>query len=269
MMGKAAGNPLTMLAVYVIAGVVVAVGALGGPVGPDGVAWAAEPDIDAILKAIDDQSSFLDSDFTATMTILTQDPEKGAEKLVVRQYRRDRENKFLLLILEPRAQLGQGYLMDEENLWFYDPESRKFSHTSLKESFAGSDARNEDFTQSSLAKDYRVTAYEEGVLGNYEVYIIDLEAVHNEVADPYLKIWVAKGHNLVLKMESYSLTKRLMRTALFPNYIKEGNAVIPRVMMFVDELVPGRRTQITINEHSFGDLPDTVFTKAFVERANR
>jgi len=101
------------------------------------------------------------------------------------------------------------------------------------------------------------------------VYIIDLEAVHNEVADPYLRLWVSQKDNLVLKMESYSLTKRLMRTALFPSYVKVGRAVVPRVMMYIDELVEGRRTQITLNEVSLNDLPDTVFTKAFVERANR
>lgn len=238
---------------------------VGGP----GTAAAAEPDIAAILRAIDEQSNFMDSDLSAVMTIITQDPEKGAEKFVVRQFRRDREKKFLLLIQEPKAQMGQGYLMDEENLWFYDPESRKFSHTSLKESFAGSDARNEDFTESSLSEDYRPTAYETGVLGDFDVYIIDLEAVHNEVADPYLRLWVSQKDNLVLKMESYSLTKRLMRTALFPSYVKVGRAVVPRVMMYIDELVEGRRTQITLNEVSLNDLPDTVFTKAFVERANR
>lgn len=238
-----------------------------------GVAWstamAAEPDIAAVIRAIDDQSTFDQSDFSAVMTIITQHPEKGTEKMVVRQFRRDREGKFLLLIQEPRVNMGQGYLMDEENLWFYDPESRKFSHTSLKESFAGSDARNDDFSQSSLSDDYRVTGYETGVLGSYDVYIIDLEAARDDVTDPFLKIWVSQGTNLVLKMESYSLTKRLMRTALFPNYVKVGDAVIPRVMMFVDELVEGSRTQVTLTEISLNDLPDTVFTKAFVERANR
>jgi len=40
-------------------------------------------------------------------------------------------------------------------------------------------------------------------------------------------------------------------------------------MVFVDELVQGRRTQITLSEISLNALPDSVFTKAFVERANR
>ncbi len=235
---------------------------------PEG-AQAQEVDVQAILRAIDEQSNFGDHDFSAVMTIITQDPEKGTEKMVVRQFRRDREGKFLLLIQEPRVNMGQGYLMDEDNLWFYDPESRQFSHTSLKESFAGSSARNDDFSQSSLAEDYRVIGYESGVLGSYDVHIIELEAVRGDVADPYLKIWVAKDVHLVLKMESYSLTKRLMRTAMFPNYIRVGDAVVPRVMIFVDELVEGTRTQVTLDEVSISDLPDNVFTKAFVERASR
>lgn len=234
-----------------------------------GPALAQEVDVQAILRAIDEQSNFDDRDFSAVMTIITQDPEKGTEKMVVRQFRRDRERKFLLLIQEPRVNMGQGYLMDEDNLWFYDPESRQFSHTSLKESFAGSSARNDDFAQSTLADDYRVVSYESGVLGSYDVHIIELEAVRQDVTDPYLKLWVAKDAHLVLKMESYSLTKRLMRTALFPNYIRVGNAIVPRVMIFVDELVEGSRTQVTLDEVSMNDLPDNVFTKAFVERASR
>lgn len=232
-------------------------------------ALAQEVDVQAILRVVDEQSNFGDRDFAAVMTIITQDPEKGAEKMVVRQFRRDRENKFLLLIEEPRIQMGQGYLMDGDNLWFYDPESRQFSHTSLKENFAGSAARNDDFSFRSLSEDYRVVGYESGALGAYDVHIIELEAVRDDVSDPYLKVWVAKDANVVLKMESYSLTKRLMRTALFPNYIRVGDKVIPRVMIFVDELVQGRRAQVTLDEVSLSDLPDTVFTKAFIERASR
>lgn len=234
-----------------------------------GAALAQEVDVEAILRAVDAQGHFGDRDFSAVMTIITQDPEKGAEKMVVRQFRRDRERQFLLLIEEPKVQMGQGYLMDGDNLWFYDPESRRFSHTSLKESFSGSAARHDDFSLRSLTDDYRVIGYSSGVLGSYEVHVIELEAVRDDVPDPFLKIWVAKDANVILKMESYSLTKRLIRTALFPNYVRVGDAVIPRVMIFVDELVEGSRTQVTLDEVSLADLPDTVFTKAFVERASR
>src|SRR5690554_2271489 len=225
--------------------------------------------IEAILERLDAQSRFDGSDFSAVLTVITEDPEKGLEKMVVRQFRRDDGERFLLLIQEPSVQKGQGYLLEGDNLWFYDPSSRKFAHTSMKESFQGSDARNADFSQWSYSSSYKIVDYSDGTLGKFEVYIIDLEAVDDTVPYPYVKLWVTKGTNLVLRAEEYSLTKRLMRSALFPNYAKVGSGVIPTQMIFIDELVKGKKTQITISEISTNKLPDHVFTKAYVERVSR
>jgi outer membrane lipoprotein-sorting protein len=232
-------------------------------------ALGSTPDMGRILATIDRMGDFGARDFSAVMTVITEDPVKGLEKMVVRQFRRDRENKFLMLIQQPEANKGQGYLQDGDNLWFYDPQSRKFSHTSLKESFSGTDAKNSDFKKTSLADDYKVASYQQGKLGQYDVWVIDLEATNNEVTYPYMKLWVTVDNNLVLKTEDYSLTKRLMRTSLFPNYAKVGNTYIPRTMIFTDELVKGKKTQITLTEISIEPLPNSVFTKSYVERVNR
>jgi outer membrane lipoprotein-sorting protein len=169
---------------------------------------AAKTDVEKILRTIDAQSTFPGNDFASTMTMISEDPEKGLEKRVVRIFRRDKEDKFLLLIQEPEVQKGQGYLRLDDNLWFYDPDSRKFSHTSMKESFGGTDAKNSDFSAKSLADDYNEVSCTEGKLGNYDVYIIELKAVNNEVTYPYLKLWVSKNPNLIMKSEEYSLSNR-------------------------------------------------------------
>ena len=101
-----------------------------------------------LLERLDSSLNFDDRDFAAVMTMISEDPETGIEKRVIQQYRRDADEKFLMLFVEPVTQRGQGYLMLEDNLWFYDPESRKFSHTSLKEQFGESDANNSDFGES-------------------------------------------------------------------------------------------------------------------------
>lgn len=230
---------------------------------------AAQPDPAAILSNIDQLRTFPEEDFSAVVTMVTEDPEKGVEKRVVRFFRRDRENKFVLLFEEPKIQKGQGYLRVGSNLWFYDPESRRFVHTSLKENLEGTDAKSSDFARSTLAEDYEVTSITEGQLGRYEVYILELEARNDEVPYPYLKMWVTKDPNLVLKTEEYSLSKRLLRTSLFPKYAKVKNAYIATRMIFIDELVEGRKTQISLDEVSLAPLPDSVFTKSFLERVNR
>jgi outer membrane lipoprotein-sorting protein len=231
---------------------------------------AIEPeDGQKILDDIDLSMNFEGSDFSAIMTMISEDPESGIEKRVIQQHRRDREDKFLMVFQEPATQKGQGYLRVDDNLWFYDPESRKFSHTSMKEQFAGSDANNSDFGASAKAEDYRVVSISEAKLGKFNVYIMDLEGVHNEVTYPKLKIWVTVDTNLVLKSEDYSANARLMRTSFFPSYAKAGAKYIPTKMIFVDNLIEGKKTQITLTDISLNTLPDSLFTKAYVERVNR
>ena len=235
-----------------------------------GAATAQDLDTDALLRRVDDLQNFEETDFAATVTIISEDPDEGTERTVVRQFRRDREDKFLLLIQEPAVQRGQGYLRIDDNLWIYDPESRQFTLSSARESFQGTDARNSDFQASGYAENYSTASYESGTLGRYDVWILDLEATNQEVTYPRLRLWITSDEdNLVLKSEDYSATDRLVRTSYFPQYREiQGNFVVSRAS-FVDELVEGRRTTVEIADISLEPLPDYVFTKAYVERVNR
>ena len=234
-------------------------------------ATAAGADVsgEKILAAIDAQRNFANSDFSALATMIQEDPEEGVEKKTVQSFRRDREDKFVFLFLEPAVQKGQGYLMIDDNLWFYDPESRQFSHSSMKEQLGGTDARNSDFGSSDLTGDYSVVSISEGTLGQYQVYILEMEAKHNEVTYPRQTVWVTRDRYLVLKTQDYSETGRLLRTSLYPNYAKVGDQYIASRMIFVDELVKGKKTSITLSQISLARLPDSTFTKTYIERVNR
>lgn len=232
-------------------------------------AGAESPDFAKMLKTIDDRSNFTGKDFSAKMRLVSEDPSKATEIKAARSFRRDKSDSFLMLFLEPENQLGQGYLKVDDNLWFYDPESRKFTHSSMKENMQGTDAKNSDFGQSSLASDYRVASTAEGKLGAYEVWILELEALNNEVTYPFKKISVSKTDGFLLKSEDYSLSKRLLRTSYYMSYAKLGDSYIADSFMFSDALVKGKKTKITMTEISIDPLPDSVFTKAYVERVNR
>jgi outer membrane lipoprotein-sorting protein len=230
---------------------------------------AVEPDFESILETIDRRSNFQNTDFSATYTVVSEKPGEEESVFKVRIFRRDREDKFLLLFLEPDTQKGQGYLQIEDNLWFYDPESRKFSHSSVNENLEDSETKSSDFRRSSLAEDYEVGSYAEGTLGKYPVYVLDLKANNNEVPYPRLKLWIDRDRPLVLKVENYSLYGRLMRTACYPKYIQVGDRFIPSRLLFVDELREGEKTEVTITDTSLAGLPDSVFSKAYLERVNR
>ncbi len=224
---------------------------------------------ETILGELDALRNFSNTDFSAVMTMVTEDPEKGIDKIKVQQFRRDGRDMFLMLFLEPESKKGQGYLRINDNLWFYDPESRKFNHTSMKDSFGSTDARHSDFRISTLKEDYQVQTVTDGELGRFSVYIMDLKAKNSEVTYPRLKLWVTRKGHLPLKVEDYSASNRLMRTSYYPKYAKIKDRYIATVMIFVDELVKGRKTQISITDISTKKLPDTIFTKSYVERVNR
>jgi len=226
-------------------------------------------DYEEMLQVLDERSSFLNSDFSARATMISEDPEDGVDRNTIRMFRRDARDEFLILFEAPETKIGQGYLRIGENLWFYDPESRKFSHTSMKDSFDSSDARNSDFSRSTYSEDYQVTSAQSGKLGRFEVWILELEGKHNEVTYPYQKIWVTKDNLLILKTEDYSLNQRLLRTSLYPGWSQVGESFTPNKMIFIDELVEGKKTQVNMSNLSVSDIRDDVFTKAYVERVSQ
>ena len=228
----------------------------------------AEPDFTQMLKEIDNLGSFEDSDFSCVYTFVSEKPGEETEVTQVRMFRRDAKEQFVMLILKPEYQKGQGYLRVDDNVWFYDPESRKFTHSSMKENVQNSEARNSDMDGLSLSEDYEVVDWEEGKLGNFDTYILTLNALNNEVTYPRMKIWVRTDATIVLKEEDYSLSDRKMRTTFFPKYVKVGEKYVPSQILIVDNLQEGEKTQLTMKNPSTAELPDSLFSKAYIERVN-
>jgi outer membrane lipoprotein-sorting protein len=229
---------------------------------------AQTPDFDTILAEIDEIANFGDGDFSAVYTIISERPDEEREVTQARLFRRDVNDQFLILILQPEVQRGQGYLQVDDNVWFYDPESRKFERTTIRDNIQGSDAQNADLDRSSFSEDYDVVAWEEGRLGSFDVWILDLEATSTDVAYDRVRLWVRRDQTIVLKQEDYSVNGRLMRTSLFPRYERVGNRLLPKQVLIVDELNDGERTQLTMSEATTAPIPDSVFSKAYLERVS-
>lgn len=226
------------------------------------------PDFPRMLEDIDNLGNFEGRDFSCVYTIVSEKP--GEEKSVTqaRMFRRDDQDQFVLLIIQPQVQRGQGYLKADDNVWFYDPESRKFEKSTLRDNVQDSDAQNSDFNRNSLAEDYEVEEWSEGKLGQFPVYVLNLKAKHDDVSYDRIKIWVRKDISIVLKEENYSVSDRLMRTAIYPKYVIVDDRYLPSNGLIVDELNEGERTQFSIREATTASIPDYVFSKAYLERVN-
>ncbi len=228
------------------------------------------------LRRADANWSYLGSDFSAEYTIVQDSPDEGRSTTVAAVFRRDREDIYTIVILEPRVDRGQGYLKQGETLWLYDAESGRFSRTSSRDRFQNSNARNSDFTRSTLAEDYEILSVTGTTLGRFDAWLYELESDLDGVTYPYMRVWITDDGR-ILKTEDYSLSRTLLRVTAVPTYRTVAGRPIPEEVYIIDMLegavVDGEfvneRTVITVGRPSFDPVPDSVFTRAFLERMSR
>jgi outer membrane lipoprotein-sorting protein len=229
-----------------------------------------------LLARVDALVSYFDTDFSAEYTILQDKPGEGVSKTVAGVFRRDSNETFLIVIMEPLISKGQGYLKQDNTIWFYDPESRRFNTTTNSERFQNTNAVNSDFTRSTLARDYKVVSGEDATLGRFQCRLLTLQAITPEVTYPRMKVWISND-GLLRKSEDYSLSGQLLRTSATPDYYQIGNRYVPKQILFVDALlgavVKGKfvneKTQISITRPSFNKVADYIFSKTFLEAVNQ
>jgi len=230
----------------------------------------------ALLKQVDSLVSFTDTDVSAEYRIDKRDPGGSTSTTVAAMFRRDRTSQFLILILEPVADKGKGYLKEGDNLWLYDPVSKSFTFTSAKERFQNSSFRNSDFNRFNFSEDYGIASTGREQLGKFDCTVLDLSANNDRVSFPRVKLWVS-GDGLVRKMEDYSLSGQLMRTTAIPSYQKLGERWLPLTMVIIDNLkfrtIAGKieyeRTTVTVSKPSLKRLPDSTYTKEYLEKVSR
>lgn len=209
-------------------------------------------------------------DYSATISLVIEKPGKPKENLQYKIFERTDNDLMTIVQLFPEADKGNGYLRDGENIWAYDPISRKFTHTSIKEALGDSDVKLDDVNQGAARwrENYTVDAYEEGTLGKFPVHIITLKAKTTEPSYAKVKYYIRQDVPLTLKEEDFSGSDRLMRTTLLPKYTKVPAGYVPTQILLRDELNKGENTQQIISDLTFDKLPDNIFTKAYLESLN-
>jgi outer membrane lipoprotein-sorting protein len=227
-----------------------------------------------ILERVDALVTYPEDDFSAEYTVTEVRPGESTSRTQFVLFRRDRADSYTILIQEPAQDRGKGYLRIDDNLWLYDPVARRFTVVSASDRFENTGARNSDFNQSTLADDYRIVGQTTERLGAYETDVYDMEATHDDVSFPQMRIWIDQN-NLVRKFEDYSLSGRHMRTTAIPNYQRIGDQYVPVRIVIQDELrgreIDGQfrnqRTMIEVQKPSLQEVPNMVFTRTFLERA--
>ena len=200
-------------------------------------------------------------------------PDVAREALV---YRRDADQKLMILFTKPKTESGKGYLRIDKNLWYYDPTVGKWERRTDRERIAGTDSRRQDFDQSDLAGEYDPAFVADEKLGNFNVWHLKLTAKPDQdVAYPIVEFWIDEATGNDLKRQDFALSGRLMRTSYVPKWeklyseSKKADLWYRSEIRIFDEIDKANSTIVIIKSVDLAPLPENIFTKAWLESKSR
>jgi hypothetical protein len=229
----------------------------------------------SVIKTLDERQRST-GDYKALAYMEAKEKDKTDVVYEVVFYRRELEQKFMLLFTKPRSEQGKGYLRLDKNLWMYDPSVGKWERRTERERIGGTDTRRGDLDESRLAEEFDATFEKEEKLGAYGVWKISLRVKEGvDVAFPVLHLWIDQATNNELKRQEFALSGRLMRTSYYPRWkkvfseSKNADVWYPEEMRFFDEVEKANSTLILMKQIDLRPLESNLFTKAWLEAKSR
>jgi outer membrane lipoprotein-sorting protein len=217
-------------------------------------------------------------DITVKVKITQQKPDQGVKLFESVYYRRDQDDAFLIVMIAPDNEKGNGYLRVGDNMWMYRRNTRTFQIMKRDQSIAGTDAKAGDLEKRKFTDLYETALDDQGneilseeTLGKAKipVYRFEVTAKVKDVEYPKVIYWVRQDNFLTMKQEQYSLSGTLMETSYFPKWTQVEGKYIPLQMIFVDEFEKGNKTLLELSGISLKTIDDDVFTKAYLDNLSK
>ena len=228
-----------------------------------------------LLTELDDRQRN-GGDYKALAYLEQKEKDKADVVREVMIFRRDSDDKLVMLFTKPKSEEGKGYLRLDKNLWSYDPGTGKWERATERERIGGTDSNRQDFDQSRLHVEYTPSYVADEKLGSYTVQHLKLDAkTESDVAYPVVHLWLDAATGNVLKRQDLALSGKLMRTLLYPKWekayspSKKGDVYYAKEIRIFDEIQKGNQTTVVIQSVDLTPLDDSIFTKAWLESKSR
>jgi hypothetical protein len=228
-----------------------------------------------MLKVIDDRQRN-SGDYKWLGFISSKEKGKSDTAFEAVVYRRDADDKLMILFTKPKSEAGKGYLRLDKNMFMYDPTVGKWERRTERERILGTDSRRQDFDESRLADEYDPTYVGAEKLGNFPVHHITLKQKDGvDVAFPVVDLWLDVASGNMLKRQDKALSGKLMRTTYYPKWnklyseSKKGDVYIPAEIRIYDEVEKGNQTTMVTKDVDLKPLDANMFTKAWLESKSR
>jgi outer membrane lipoprotein-sorting protein len=221
---------------------------------------------DEIIKRVDKNKIYEKIEYNGKMTI------KKAEKVRVKIMHVLAEGSDKSLIEFTNSEdKGTKYLKLSGELWIYFPDAEgitKISGHMLRESMMGSDFSYEDVMENEeLVKKYTVNVVGNEKVNDRECYVLELVAKDKNITYAKRKQWVDKEKFVVMKMQLFALSGKLLKESVMDNVKKYGDRYFPTKLIMINKLIKDSSTTFEMTDISFGtNIPEGTFSKRSLEK---
>ncbi|MSQ03323.1 MAG: outer membrane lipoprotein-sorting protein [Myxococcales bacterium] len=227
------------------------------------------------LSVIDDRQAN-SGDYKSLVYIENKQADKSDLVYQAVVYRRDADDKLIILFVKPQSEAGKGYLRLDKNMFLYDPTVGKWERRTERERIGGTSSNRQDFDESRLAVEYTPSFVGDEKLGSYAVEHLKLTVKPGaDVGFPVAELWIDKATGNTLKRQDFADSGRLMRTTYYPAWnkmkseSKGADVYFPKEIRIIDEVEKGTSTTVVIQEVDLKALDPNIFTKAWLEAKSR
>jgi len=228
------------------------------------------------LAALVDDRQRNSGDYASTVFIDQKDKDGSSKAFEARVFRRDADDKWMILFTKPKAESGKGYLRVEKNLFLYEPAVGKWERQTERASIAGTGSRRDDFDKSTFATEYEGKFIADEPLGKFKVHHIKMTAKAGvDVSAPIVDLWIDQGTKNVLKRQDSAHSGKTLRTSYYPAWekmfskSKGADVYVPKEIRVFDEVEKGSSTTVVLRDVKLDPLEANMFTKAWLEKQSR
>lgn len=229
--------------------------------------WGNEVDVtpEALLKSSDSARGNVGGIEWIIQLHSVENGRKQDRTLKIKAHDRNALAEFL----KPARVKGRKLLMLDRNMWFVKPGLRKPIPISSRQKLSGG-AANGDIASTNYAGDYNPESMSIVLLNGTECYLLNLVGRSKKVSYDRIRYWISKKQHLGIKAEFYTVSGKLIKTAVF----KYTNSIVidgksrPFVskMIISDALVTENVTNMIYKSVTVKNIPDSVFNLNLLRR---
>ncbi len=180
-----------------------------------------------------------------------------------------RDRNSLATFLAPARVKGRMLLMLDRNMWFVKPGLRKPVPISPRQKLSGG-AANGDIASTNYAGDYEAQYVSDEVVGDVDCYLFNLISNNRKATYDRIQYWISKDRNVGVKAEFYTVSGKLLKTALFEynNALFTDAEKRPFVskMVITDSVIPEDITTMIYSDVVVKEIPDSAFNLNLLRR---